>query len=205
MDPDLVRQQAEEEAASLRPARPAPHAQMRIEPALPMTAPPIAPSAPQSAVAGLFEVAAETTTVTVTAGWRTAIEVATSSTLGVAVGLFGGMMLGVKLQLVPLQSVLIGAASATLLGWQLGALTLRRSQVGWLRAYRLGLRTTLLVLVIVGAGMFVLPHVLEPPSAPNAPFAMGVFWRSMAVGGALALVIGAMTVRRVLRELAAQD
>jgi hypothetical protein len=205
MDPDLVRQQAEEEAASLRLARAAPHLETRIEPALPMAVAPIAPPGPQASAARHYQAAPESTAIAATTGWRTAIGVATSSTLGVAVGLFGGMMLGVKLQLVPLQSVLIGAASGLLLGWQLGALTLRQGgPVGWWRAYRLGLRTTVLVLGVVGTAMFVAPYLLSPPKAPNAPFAIGLFWKSMAVGAGLALLLGAMVVRRALRNPAEQ-
>lgn len=204
MDPDLVRQQAEEEAASLRLARAAPPLEPRIEPVLPMAPAVVASSpAPQASTADIYRTAMESTAIAATTGWRTAISVAASCALGTVVGLFGGMMLGVKTQLVPLQGVLIGATSGLLLGWQLGALTLRQgASVGWFRAYRLGLRTTFLVLVIIGTAMFVVPHVVAPPGAPNAPFTIAVFWKSMAAGAGVALLLGAMAVRRALRASA---
>jgi hypothetical protein len=200
MDPDLVRQQAEEEAASrLLPRRELPP-QMRREPVLPMGASLTAsvsgplraepPAAPAAAPAPL-----------VTAGWRTAIGVATTCMIGTTVGLVGGMMLGVKLQLVPWQVAAVGTSTALLLGWQLSALALRRrGRMVWWRAYRVGFRTAFLVLFVMAGAMFVAPHYLGAGgTGPSAPFPISTFWKSVAAGAVVSILLGAMMLRRAFR------
>jgi hypothetical protein len=199
MDPDLVRQQAEEEAASRLLSRRELPPEIRREPVLPMgtpltTAPASMraepPAAPTPALAPL-----------VTAGWRTAIGVATTCMIATAVGLVGGLMIGVKLQLVPWQSAAIGTSAALLLGWQLSALALmRRGRMVWWRAYRVGFRTAFLTLFVMAGAMFVAPHYLGVgASAPNATFAIGTFWKSVAAGAGLSILLGALMLRRAFR------
>jgi hypothetical protein len=199
MDPDLVRQQAEEEAASRRRIRRDMAPQLRREPVLPMGGEPQRPERPVwiEDVARRSERASHTAML----GWGAALGIAASATLGTMVGIIGGMMLGVKLQLVPLQTVLIGTGAGLVLGWQVGALALRqRAGLGWWRAYSVGARVVFVVLVVLAAAMFVLPHFTGSAPAPNAGFDIAVFWKSVAAGAAVALVLGALAIRRALRN-----
>jgi hypothetical protein len=198
MDPDLVKQQAEEEAASRVLSRRAMPPDMRVEPVLPMARPRETlgkPGLPVSAQQG----AAEGTAAIATAGWRTALGIAATCVLGATVGLVGGLMLGVKLHLVPSQSALIAAGGGMALGWQLvsGALIRRGGLSRW-RAYGAAFRTSLLVLVVMGGAMFVAPHYLGAAATPKAPFEIGVFWRSVAAGAMVALVLGGVVLRSAL-------
>ena len=198
MDPDLVRQQAEEEAASRLLSRRELPPEMRREPVLPMgahVAPPL--PAPLRAEPPVAPASAPL----VTAGWRTAIGVATTCMIATTVGLVGGMMLGVKLQLVPWQVAAVGTSTALLLGWQLSALALRRrGRMAWWRAYRVGFRTAFLVLFVMAGAMFVAPHYLGAGGTePSAPFPISTFWKSVAAGAVVSILLGAMMLRRAFR------
>jgi hypothetical protein len=195
MDPDMVRQQAEEEAASrILHSRGAPPPDMRIEPTLPMSAPlprprfpatveQVAPPAPSAAPL-----------------WGMAINVATSCALATTVGLVGGIMFGVKLNLVAWQGVAIGASAGMLLGWRLSSLALiRRGEVGRLRAYGAAFKMALLILLTMTLAIGALPHFMSPAPAANQPVDVAVFWKSLAAGAALAICAGAIMLRRALR------
>jgi hypothetical protein len=200
MDPDLVRQQAEEEAASRTLSRRDLPPDVRVEPVLPMgrvRAFGGADSRAPDPHAGAAEVAA----VVASAGWRTALGIATSCVLGVTVGLVGGLMLGVKLQLVPSQGAVIGAAAGFLIAWQIGAAGLRRrATLSRWRAQGAGFRAAFLILVIMAAAMFVAPHYIGAAAAPNGPFEIGLFWKSVAAGAMIALLLGGVVVRGALRH-----
>jgi hypothetical protein len=199
MDPDLVRQQAEEEALSRRRGRHDVPPQLRVEPVLPMSGEPQQKKPP----IWIDDMALRNRRASNVAmlGWGAALGIAASATLGTMVGIIGGMMLGVKLQLVPLQTVLIGTGAGLALGWQVGAFALvQRSGLGWWRAYSVGLRVVLVVFVVLAAAMFVLPHFAGSVPAPNAGFDIAVFWKSVAAGAAVALILGALAIRRALRD-----
>jgi hypothetical protein len=200
MDPDLVRQQAEEEAASRMLSRRAMPPDMRVEPVLPMARPRETlgrPSLPVSLQHGNTEAAA----TVVAAGWRTALAISASCVLGVTVGLVGGLMLGVKLHLVPAQSAMIAGSAGAVMGWQLASGGLiRRGAVSRWRAYGAGFRTSLLVLAVMSGAMFVAPHYLGSAATPRAPFEIGVFWRSVAAGAMVALVLGGVVLRSAMNH-----
>lgn len=202
MDPDLVRQQAEEEAASRLLSRRELPPEARREPVLPMGAP-LAPPAAAAGLRGEVYHSAPAPAPLVTAGWRTAIGIAASCVIATTFGLVGGLMLGVKLQLVPWQSAAIGTSTGLLMGWQLSALAIRQgARMVWWRAYRLGFRTAFLVLFVMTGAMFVAPHFLNAGTGPNAPFAISAFWKSVAGGAGIAILLGAMVLRRAFRAAA---
>ncbi len=201
MDPDLVRQQAEEEAASRLLSRRDLPPDKRVEPVLPMgTRAHPARRATGSLGGGIYPRGPEIAVRALTLGWGAAVGIAASATLGTIVGIVGGMMLGVKLQLVPLQTVLIGATAGLVLGWQVGALALiQRAGVTWWRAYGVAIRAVFVIVFVLAVAMFVAPHFIGAPLAPNAPFDIAVFWKSVAAGAAIAVILGAIALHRALR------
>ncbi len=197
MDLDLVRQQAEEEAASRLLSRCELSPAVRREPVLPMGTPLAGPGA-----TGALRVPGHDGTAAplVTAGWRAAIGIATICVIATTFGLVGGLMLGVKLQLVPWQSAALGTSAGLLMGWQLSALAIRRSaRLVWWRAYRVGFRTAFLVLFVMTGAMFVAPHFLASGAGANAAFAISTFWKSVGAGAGIAILLGAMMLRRAFR------
>jgi hypothetical protein len=203
MDPDLVRQQAEEEAASRIYARREPPPEVRIEPFLPMPGPTMAAAGRGRTrrPAGVYESGMQAATAMATAGWRIAFGIATSCVLGTTVGLVGGMMVGVKTQLVPWQGALIGASAGLLLGWRLGSLALiRRAGMARMQAYGAAFRAAFTIFLIMAASMFVAPHFTGAVTVPGGAFDIAQFWRTMAGGAAASLLLGAGVIRRALRD-----
>jgi hypothetical protein len=199
MDPDMVRQQAEEEAASRIHARRPPPPDRRIEPVLPMGIAMQPRMAPRQG--DVYPASVAAAPAIVTAGWRTALGIAATCVLGTTVGLIGGVMVGVKLQLVPWQGAAIGAAAGFVIASQVTAVALiQRGKLGRWRATGAGLRSSLVVLAIMAPAMFVLPHFIGAPVAPNAPFEIGLFWKSVAAGAMVALVVGGVVLRGALRQ-----
>lgn len=198
MDPDLVRQQAEEEAASRILSRHGMPPDMRVEPVLPMAKPrEMPPVKPERAVAP--HQAARAAPAIAMRSWRVGFGIAASCVLGSTVGLVGGVMLGVKLHLVPGQGALIASAAALVLGWQAASAGLiRRGGLGTLRAIGVGLRGSLVVLAVMSGAMFVAPHYLGAAASPKAPFEIGVFWRSIAAGAMVAMVLGGLVMRSAI-------
>ncbi len=202
MDPDLVRQQAEEEAASRILGRREPPPEVRIEPLLPMPGPRAAlgPSHGRRQ-AGIYESGMQAATAVATAGWRIAFGIATSCVLGTTVGLVGGMMVGVKTQLVPWQGALIGASAGLLLGWRLGSLALiRRAGMARMQAYGAAFRAAFMIFLVMAASMFVAPHFTGAVTVPGGAFDIAQFWRTMAGGAAVSLLIGTSIIRRALLD-----
>jgi Domain of unknown function (DUF4396) len=205
MDPDLVRQQAEEEAASRIHSRRGMPPDVRIEPILPMPAA-MSVSRPQplrKRPASLYQSGAQAAVAVASAGWRMAFGIAASCVLGTTVGLVGGMMLGVKLQLVPWQGALIGASAGLLLGWRLGSLALiKRRALGRMQAYGAAFRAALMIFLIMAAAMFVAPHFTGAIAEPNQPLDAALFWRAVAGGALIALLFGAAILRRAFADAA---
>ena len=162
MDPDMVRQQDEEELASrlggrvkvkMPPARPEAArnepAVLRAEPRKPETR-----GEPETRLVGVAR-AAQSSGIT---PW-TAIQTAFACSVMTGLGLLGGIMLGVKLGLIPEQRLAIGAGAGLLLGWQASMLSLRRRgnlKLG--RAITLPLFPTAIILGASIAGMAAAAH-----------------------------------------------
>jgi Domain of unknown function (DUF4396) len=157
MDPDMVRQQEEEEAASRRgalngrasftPPRHDPfvmRAEPRDIPVAPVPAPAPAPARridpPKRAP-----------------GWLAASRATFYCVLFGALGLIGGIMLGVKLGLVSWQSLGLGMLIGFGLGWRAAVAVLRkRYTTGFTRAYRASLVPALIVLICLVGGLAVI-------------------------------------------------
>src|SRR5258708_4224478 len=133
MDPDMVRQQEEEEEAASRlrkfvgrpPAAPAKEDAfvLRAEPRETYKAP--APAAAPAAAAPKRS-----------PGWGAAVQATTYCVLFAILGLVGGIMLGVKLGLVSWQSLALGMSAGFLFGWRSAVAALRkRYTTGFTRAY----------------------------------------------------------------------
>jgi hypothetical protein len=214
MDPDLVRQQEEEEAASrtlprkalspqargerIEPLLPMPGAQASARPAARFAAAVQASAAPASMeAAGGLAVAPPPRTP----GWVTALRGAVSVALGTLLGLIGGVMLGVKLQLVPWQSAAIGTAAGLFLGWQLAALVLRRrGRMGRLQAQRRALLPALAAYLALAAAMFLAPYLAAAPGAAGLAPEMAAFWKAVGAGAAIAIILAGALLRRALRR-----
>ena len=126
--------------------------------------------------------------------------------LGTTVGLVGGMMAGVKLQLVPWQGALIGASAGLLLGWRVGSLALmKRAAFGRMQAYSSAFRAAFMIFLIMAAAMFVAPHFTGAATRPNQPLDASLFWRTVAGGAFFALLFGSAIVRRALADAAARS
>jgi hypothetical protein len=202
MDPDLVRQQAEEEAASRIHSRREPPPAVRIEPILPMPIPHRRGSH-RGYESGAYHGGMRAAAAATRAGWRMAFGIATSCVLGTTVGLVGGMMLGVKLQLVPWQGALIGASAGLLLGWRLGSLALmKRAAMGRMQAYGAAFRSAFMIFLIMAAAMFAAPHFTGAVTGPNQSIDASLFWRTVASGAVIALLFGAAIIRRALADAA---
>lgn len=205
MDPDLVRQQAEEEAASrILSRREPPPPDVRIEPILPMPAHMTASRSQHARRSvSVYQGGLEAATAVASAGWRLAFGIAASCVLGTTVGLVGGMMAGVKLQLVPWQGALIGASAGLLLGWRLGSLALiKRRALGRMQAYGAAFRAAFMIFLIMAAAMFVAPHFTGAATGPNQPLDASLFWRTVAGGAFFALLFGAAIIRRAFADAA---
>jgi hypothetical protein len=202
MDPDLVRQQAEEEAASRILSRREPPPDVRIEPILPMPAHMMAsrPHQPKPTMA-VYQGGLEAATAIASTGWRLAFGIAASCVLGTTVGLVGGMMAGVKMQLVPWQGALIGASAGLLLGWRLGSLALiKRRALGRMQAYGAAFRAAFMIFLIMAAAMFVAPHFTGAAKGANQPLDASLFWRAVGGGALFALLFGAAIIRRAFAD-----
>jgi hypothetical protein len=197
MDPDMVRQQAEEEAASrVLHSRGAPRPDIRIAPPLPA---PVQFS--KARFASGFEKMTPPPAPVMRPAWGMAFDIATSCAIVTAFGLLGGLMLAVKLQLVAWQGVGIGAAVGLALGWRLSSLTLlRRGGYGRKQAYAAGLKMALTVLSVMAFAMFVLPHFAGPQVGPSQPLDVMIFWKCAAVGGLASVILGAAMLRRAVRS-----
>lgn len=201
MDPDLVRQQAEEEAASRMLLRREPPPDVRIEPILPMPVARMDRSVPARHPVSTLQSGMQAATAVATAGWRMAFGIAASCVLGTTVGLVGGMMAGVKMQLVPWQGALVGASAGLLLGWRLGSLALiRRAGMARMQAYGAAFRAAFMIFLIMAAAMFVAPHLTGAVTAPNQLSDISLFWRTVAGGAGIALMFGAAILRRAFTD-----
>jgi hypothetical protein len=195
MDPDMVRQQAEEEAASHIHSRGAPRPDnIRIAPALP-----VQPQFAKARFASGFEKMTPPPAPVSLAPWGMALNIATSCAIATTFGRVGGLMLAVKLQLVAWQGVGIGAAIGLALGWRLSSLALiRRGGYGRMQAHGAGFKMALTVLAVMALAMFVLPHFAGPPVGPNQPLEVMIFWKCVAAGGLASIILGAAMLRRAL-------
>jgi hypothetical protein len=196
MDPDMVRQQEEAEAMSRMGRTPAARAAiaprvanddpivLRAErrdgsvPALPATR--FARHRPQ--------------------GWGAALRACFFCLLLAAVGLVGGIMLGVKLGLIPEQSLAIGAGIGFLLGWQAAAASLRRRGLPFARAIRAAFMPTAIILIALIGGMAAASLRMDIAARTIPDYASSGYWLSVGVAALIGFILASAKMRRSLRR-----
>lgn len=195
MDPDMVRQQEEEEAASfLRGiiSGRAPHSTpkqdafvLRAEPRERHQAPP-----PMAAPRPKRE-----------PGWGAALQATFYCVLFAILGLVGGIMLGVKLGLVSWQSLGLGMAAGFLFGWRSAVAALRkRYATGFTRAYRASLVPALIIqLSLVGGLAVILPFAGATLETANTSLLLKPWLISLAIGAVVGFVLALPKLRGNLR------
>jgi hypothetical protein len=194
MDPDMVRQQEEEEAASrLRKfvIGRAPSAPMREE-AFVLRAEPREP----------FRVAPAAPAVKRSPGWGAVIRATFYCLLFSVLGLVGGILIGIQLGLVHWQFFALGMAAGFLSGWQSAAAVLRkRYKLGVVQAYRAPLIPAVIILFsLVGGLAVILPIITGSTLATAQASQLLVPWLfSLGAGAAAGFVLALPKMRGNLR------
>lgn len=189
MDPNLVRQQEEEEAASLLRnvfTGRAPFSPPKPDPLVLRAEPRDIPKPPSFPSPTAFDDSDSAP------GWGAALQATLYSLLFVIIGLVGGIILGARLGLVSWQSLALGMIGGFLLGWRSAVAALgKRYAISTVRAYRASLIPTLIILCsLVGsfASILSLPGASSSAAGVNplTPWLISLIIGA-AVGFALAL------------------
>jgi hypothetical protein len=194
MDPDMVRQQEEAEAASRLGRSPA--ARAAIAPRNIQDEPIVLRGEPRGA--GRTE-AHEPSRPAARPGWVTALRAAFWCLVMTAAGLIAGIMLGVKLGLIPEQKFAIGVGLGFLLGWQAAAASLRGgAAVSFGRALRAPILPTLTILVALIAGMFAAFHLTGLSPETIAQRDLPDFWLIVGAAGLIGFLLAAARLRKTI-------
>jgi hypothetical protein len=195
MDPDMVRQQEEEESASrLRGVMtgrapffpPKPDAfVLRAEPRELPKAPAPAAARPKRPP-----------------GWGAALQATLYCTVFAILGLIGGIMLGVKLGLVSWQSLALGMSAGFLFGWRSAVAALRRRYTtGFTRAYRASLVPALIIqLSLVGGLAIILPFAGASLETAHTSQLLTPWLISLGIGATVGFVLALPKMRGNLRS-----
>lgn len=196
MDPDMVRQQEEEEAASRA------HQTYRPQPVLHNR-----PSAPAASIPDAHIVEAVPSFMKQAAptpqrvpGWGGAL-MATSYGLAFgALGLTAGIMLGVKLQLVGWQGMLLGTGAGFLLGWRAAGGALRqRYDLPARKAYGIPIGPMAVMLFLIVAAMLLKVRFGALISAETALSDEQTYWAMIGSGALLGFIFAFKRMRRGLQ------
>jgi hypothetical protein len=197
MDPDMVRQQEEAEAASrvhiFATGRPPAAAVkqdafvLRAEPREPFN-PIVTPAAPTPAA----------TPVKLPLGWGAVLRATLYCLFFTVLGLVGGILLGMQLGLVHWQFFALGMLVGFLSGWQSAVAVLRkRYRLGVVQAYRAPLVPAAIILLSLVAGLAVfLPIITGTTLATAQANQLLAPWLfSLAVGAAAGFVLALPKMR----------
>ncbi len=133
------------------------------------------------------------------ASWGTALRAAFWSLPMTAAGLIGGIMLGVKLGLIPEQNLAIGIGLGFVLGWQSAAASLRRrGAVSFGRAFRAPILPTGIILIALIAGMFAAFHMTGLSPETIAERDLPDFWLIVGASGLIGFLLAAVRLRRTI-------
>jgi len=201
MDPDMVRQQEEaEDEERLRRLK-----QVRMPHSRQPAAAPRAPESDES-----FELRAEPRHVISKpsprpkyrpVGWFAALRASLYCLIMTALGLLGGIMVGVKFELFSLQSLGIGAALGLFFGWQAIIASLRaNADLSYWRALLAGILPAAIMIVALIAGMIAASQFTGITSDSIAAGDLPTFWAIVATAGFAGLVLAAMRMRKVARR-----
>ena len=195
MDPDMVRQQEEEEAAS------------RLRKFV-MGRPPSAPGQEDAFVlrAELREPSKAAAPAAIPVkrppDWGAALRATLYCLFFTVLGLVGGILLGFKLGLVHWQCFALGMAVGFLSGWQSAVALLRkRYKLGVVQAYRAPLVPALIILLsLVGGLAVILPIVTESSLATAQASQLLVPWLfSLGAGAVAGFILALPKMRANLR------
>jgi hypothetical protein len=198
MDPDMVRQQEEEEAASrLRGvlSRRTSFSSPRHDPFVMRAEPRNIPIGPVPAQAPIIEPPKRVP------GWLAASQATFYCVLFGALGLIGGIMLGVKLGLVSWQSLGLGMLTGFVLGWRsaVGALR-KRTTTGFTKAYRASLTPALIVLLcLVGGLAVILPFAGSSLDSAQTGQLLRPWLLSLSIGALVGFVLAVPKMHANLR------
>jgi hypothetical protein len=213
MDPDMVRQQeeAEEESRRLKlapavapastaaPPSPAPKPEPRIVPRTEETEtvlahvhmpglPPVIPIKRKKRPTPPVDSGSRI-------GWFVALRISVYALIMATLGLLGGMTLGSKLGLAPMQSFLTGAGLGFLLGWQAAFASLRANrEVSFIRAL---LRSISPALIVLGIMIVALLSAQNLASDLSNAMADGRFWMMAGAGALIALILSTLQTRKL--------
>jgi hypothetical protein len=196
MDPDMVRQQEEAEAASrILSSQPQPPLILQRSPQPEMI------HAPMEAFSLFPEPPCNTPQRVPTLTAKHSVSLAALyNTVLTGAGLAGGIMTGVKLQLVVLQSLGIQAAAGLVLGGQWTATYLRRRGVPAGSAYRASLSTTAMVLACELTTLALAHRYSAAPPTGNPADATAIYALTMGGGALVAFSLAFIGLRKVLRR-----
>jgi hypothetical protein len=194
MDPDMVRQQEEEEAAS------------RLRKFV-MRRPPSAPMKEEAFVLRAeprkdFRVAPSAPTAKRSPGWGGVVRATIYCLLFTILGLVGGILIGIQLGLVHWQFFALGMAAGFLSGWQsAGAVLRKRYKLGVVQAYRAPLVPAVIILFSLVGGLAVMLPIITGTSLATAQASqLLVPWLlSLGAGAAAGFVLALPKMRANLR------
>ena len=186
MDPDMVRQQEEEEAAA------------RLRGAVMARASTAQPENPFARRADPRDALEPPKTAP---GWGAALRASFLSLVVTALALIAGIMLGVKLGLVAWQSLAIGAVAGYLLGWQSAVAALRRRyQLSVGKAFRAPIVPTALILLALVLSMATAALFTDiSPTALSDSF-LPSYWITVGVGALVGFILAAIRLHGNLRR-----
>jgi hypothetical protein len=205
MDPDMVRQQEEEEAASRlrkfatgRPPSAPPKDDafvLRADPRQPFTNPrqPLKAAAPAPAAAAPAKRPP---------GWGAVLRATLYCLLFTILGLIGGILIGMQLGLVPWQYFTLGMVAGFVSGWQSAVAVLRkRYKLGVVQAYRAPLVPAMIMLASLVGGLAVMLPIITGSSLATAQWTQLLMpWLlSLGVGAAAGFVLALPKMRSNLR------
>lgn len=199
MDPDMVRQQEEEEAASRQRgvfSRRTNFLQPRHDPFVMRAEPQNIPIGPVPDPAPIIQPPSKRVP-----GWFAASQATSYCVLFGALGLIGGIMLGVKLGLVSWQSLALGMLSGFVIGWRSAVSALRkRYTTGFARAYRASLVPAVIVLLsLVGGLAVILPFAGSSLESAQTGQLLRPWLLSLTVGALVGFVLAVPKMHANLR------
>lgn len=191
MDPDMVRQQEEEEAASRV------HTSYRVPPVLQRQS--VAPTA-----SPVFEADPVVTQMAAASqrvpGWGAALMATSYGLVFGGLGLAAGIMLGVKLQLVGWQGMLLGTSVGLLLGWRAAGSWLRqRYNLPAKQAYGVPIGPMAVMLFLIIVFMLLKVRFGALISEETALTDEQTHWAMIGSGAILGFIFALKRMRKALR------
>lgn len=202
MDPDMVRQQEEEETASRQRGPVPPRPGIVVKPsgreeAFVLRAEPREGDRPSAATASETRARAQKPPP----GWGAALRASFFATAVASLVLVAGIMAGVRLGLVAWQSLAIGLAGGYLLGWQAAVSGLRRRyELSFGKALRATAVPVILILLALVSAMATAALFIDiSPEALSNGF-LPSYWMTVAGGAFAGFLLAVVKMRNNLKR-----